>query len=92
MSKTRKIICPECDKDFGIKKGKSGRWIGTVVGGGGGAWLFSSLGIAGSILGWPIAIPATFVGLGIGAFVGNRAGKGIDNELKCPHCDKYVSL
>ena len=58
-----------------------------------GYWLASGLGIAGGILGFPIAIAAGIVGLAIGASAGNTVGKKIDDSnTTCPKCNKGLVL
>jgi len=93
MSSAREIICPCCKKKVVFKKNSAGKWVGTIGGGGAGYFLASGLGIAGAILGAPIAIPAALVGLGIGTILGNRVGAALDNAtVKCPSCGKSMSV
>ena len=92
MSQVREVKCPECGKLFNAEKDSSGRWTGTITGAGVGYWVGKGLGLAGSVFGKKVAIPFKLVGAAIGAFAGNRGGKGLDNVVKCPHCDEYVSL
>lgn len=55
--------------------------------------LSSGLGIAGGILGAPVAIPAALVGLVKGVILGNRGGDAVDNAtVKCPNCSKGISI
>lgn len=93
VSKTAEVVCPHCGQTTSFNRKSVGRWVGTATGGGVGYFIGSGLGIAGGILSAPIAIPATLVGLGIGAFIGNRAGKSIDNKkATCINCGKSVVL
>ncbi|MDO6674262.1 hypothetical protein C7448_10111 [Tenacibaculum gallaicum] len=85
--------CPHCKTEILFKKDKKGRIIGTAIGGGVGYTLASGLGIAGAVLGAPIAIPAALVGAGLFAVMGNKFGKDFDNSrLKCPKCEKKIVL
>ena len=86
-----RIECPSCKSVVEFSRSSNGQWLGTIAGGGLGLWLASGLGLAGGILGAPIAIPATFVGLGVGAIIGNRTGALFDGG-KCPNCGKSISL
>jgi DNA-directed RNA polymerase subunit RPC12/RpoP len=89
----KQIACPHCKSEVLFKKNSSGRWIGTIAGGGIGYFLASGLGIAGAIFSAPIAIPAALVGAGALALLGNRVGKDIDNSKpKCPKCNKKLVL
>ena len=89
----KNINCPHCKTEISFNKDKKGRVVGTVVGGGIGYGIASSLGIAGVILGAPIAIPATLVGAGLFAVLGNKFGKDFDNnQPKCPNCKKKLIL
>lgn len=89
----KNISCPHCQKDISFKKDKKGRIVGTVVGGGIGYGLASGLGIAGAVLGASVALPATLIGVGIFAVLGNKFGKDFDNsQLKCPSCKKNLIL
>ena len=55
--------------------------------------LTAGVGIAGVIFGVSIAIPAVFVGVGIGALLGNRVGALVDNtSAKCPNCGEPISI
>jgi len=93
MSEIKKIQCPHCQKMVKFERNSSGKMVGTVVGGGVGYALASGLGIAGGILGAPVAIPAALIGLGVGALLGNRAGKAVDNSsVECPSCGKSMSI
>ena len=93
MSDSKNVTCPHCGEKVFFKRASSGRWVGTVVGGGLGYWLASGLGIAGAILASPVAIAAGVVGLGIGAILGNRVGKKIDDRnAKCPKCGNSMVL
>jgi len=93
MSEVRKVECPHCKKNVQFQRNSTRQWIESVIGGGTGFQLASGLGIAGSIMGAPVAIPATLVGLGIGVFVGNRVGAKFDNaNVKCSNCGKTFSL
>lgn len=89
----KNISCPHCKTELVLKKNNTVKIIGTAAGGGIGFFLASSLGIAGTILTAPVAIPATFVGVGLFAVLGNRFGKDIDNKLyKCPKCKNNLIL
>jgi ribosomal protein L37AE/L43A len=89
----KRVTCPHCNASVVFKRNSAGRWVGTVAGGGLGYLLAAGLGIAGAILAWPVAIPAAAVGVGIGAIVGNRAGKAVDDaRAKCPKCNKSMVL
>jgi ssDNA-binding Zn-finger/Zn-ribbon topoisomerase 1 len=89
----KNISCPHCKAELIFKRDNKGKIIGTVAGGGIGFGISSSLGIAGVILGAPIAIPATLVGVGLFALLGNKFGKDIDNKrLKCPKCKSNLIL
>jgi ribosomal protein L37AE/L43A len=90
---SKKVKCPHCGANVDFSRDSTGQWVGTVAGGGAGYVLASGLGIAGAVLGAPVAIPAAMVGLAIGAFVGNRAGSAVDDNLaKCPKCKKSMVL
>lgn len=89
----KQISCPHCKTDINFKKDNKGRLVGTIAGGGIGAGIASGLGIAGAIVSAPIAIPATLVGLGLFAIIGNKFGKDYDNnQAKCPNCKKNLVL
>ena len=93
MDEVKKIKCPHCEKMVKFERNSAGKWVGTVIGAGGGYWLCAGLGIAGGILGMSVAIPAALVGLGIGAFLGNRCGAMIDKAtVKCPSCGESISI
>jgi len=94
MGEVKKIKCPHCEKMVKFERNSAGKWVGTVIGAVGGYWLCSGLGIAGGILGMPVAIPAALVGLGIVAFIGNRIGAMKDDKAaaKCPSCGESVSI
>jgi len=87
------INCPHCSETIEFKRGKSGRIFGTIAGGTIGTGLAFKLGIAGAIAGASVAIPATLVGTGLFALLGNKFGKDIDNSnTKCPKCEKKIVL
>lgn len=89
----KNISCPYCKTELIFKKDNKGKIIGTVAGGGIGFGVASSLGIAGAILGAPIAIPATLVGVSLFAILGNKFGKDFDNSRpKCPKCKNNLVL
>lgn len=89
----KKVTCPHCNASVVFKRSASGRWVGTLAGGGLGYAVAASLGIAGAIAGAPVAIPAAVVGVVVFAIFGNRAGKAIDNHrAKCPKCKKSMVL
>lgn len=89
----KNISCPHCKTDLVFKKDNKGKFIGTVVGGGVGFGLASGIGIAGAILGASLAMPATLVGIGLFAIIGNRFGKDFDNaNQKCPKCKNNLVL
>ncbi|MEC5166160.1 ssDNA-binding Zn-finger/Zn-ribbon topoisomerase 1 [Flavobacterium sp. PL11] len=89
----KNISCPHCKSEIVFKKDTSGRIIGTIAGAGIGYGLASSLGIAGAILGASVALPATLIGVGIFAILGNKFGKDYDNNLpKCPKCKNNLVL
>ena len=93
MSEIIKIQCPNCNKTVTFKRNSSGKWVGTIAGGGIGYGLTAGLGIAGAVLGASIAIPAVLLGVGIGALLGNRVGAMIDNAtVKCPACGESISI
>ena len=92
MAQVKQVQCPHCNKRVRFKKDEAGRWVGTLVGGGAGYGLASTLGIAGTVLGAPIAIPAAVVGIVIFALLGNRVGAIADNSVQCPSCKKYMSI
>lgn len=90
---TKRVTCPHCSTKVEFKRDSTGKWVGTVAGGGLGYWLAGSLGIAGSILGWPVAIAAAGVGLALGAAAGNRIGAAYDDsQATCPNCKKGMVL
>jgi len=89
----KQISCPHCKTNITFRKDIKGRIIGTIAGGGIGWGLASGLGIAGAILGATVALPATLVGVGLMAVIGNKFGKDIDNRsAKCPKCKKNMVL
>lgn len=89
----RNINCPHCKKEISFRKNKKGKIVGTLVGGGLGYGLTSGLGIAGAIFGISVALPATLVGVGVVALIGNQFGKDFDNsQLKCPSCKKKLNF
>ena len=89
----KNVTCPHCSEKVTFKRDQKGRWAGRVLGSGIGWWIASGLGIAGAILGFPIAIAAGVVGLGIGAAAGDTIGKIIDDaNAKCPKCNKGLVL
>ena len=93
MSEVKQIRCPHCDKLVRFKRNSAGKWIGTIVGGALGWKLAAGLGLAGAILGAPVAIPAALAGLGLGALIGNRAGSIVDNAtVECPNCRELMSI
>ena len=92
MAQVKEVQCPHCNKRVRFEKGEAGRWVGTIVGGGAGYGLASTLGIAGAVLGAPIAISAAIVGLIGGALLGNRVGAIADNSVQCPNCKKHMSI
>ena len=93
MGKVKKVVCPHCSAKVQYKKNAAGQWIGTVGGAGAGYVIAGTLGIAGTILGAPIAIPAAIVGGVIGALIGNRGGDAVDRAVaKCPKCGKSIRL
>ncbi len=51
MAKVKNVRCPHCDKSVSFKQNASGKWVGTIAGGGAGWVVASGLGIAGGILG-----------------------------------------
>lgn len=73
------ITCPHCQAEIKFRKDKTGRIAGTLIGSGLGYGISSGLGIAGAIFGMSVAAPATLVGIGLFAIIGNRLGKGVDN-------------
>jgi len=76
-----------------FKKNFAGKWVGAIGGGGVGYFLAAGLGIAGGIMGAPIAIPGALIGLGLGAVLGNQAGAALDNStVKCPNCEKFMAV
>ena len=88
-----RVECPHCKAVVHFKRDATGRWVGTLAGGSVGWALASTLGIAGTVLGAPIAIPAALVGLGIGAALGNRAGAAWDNAGgDCPKCKNWIPI
>jgi len=93
MADSKNITCPHCGEKVIFKRDKTGRWVGRVVGGGIGYWLAGSLGIAGAVLGFPVAIAGGLVGLAIGASAGNEVGKRVDDSNSiCPKCKKGLVL
>ena len=93
-----KVQCPHCSNLIVFTRGKTGRWIGRVVGGAGGGWIGSSLGIAGigsslgiagAIFGVSVAAPFTIPGIIIGAVAGNHFGKRF-SKVVCPECGKKI--
>ena len=92
MAQVKEVQCPHCRKQVRFEKGEAGRWVGTIVGGTAGYGVASGLGIAGAILGAPIAIPATIVGVVVCALLGNRVGAIADNSVLCPSCKKGIQL
>ncbi len=92
MNEIKKVQCPHCKEMINLEKNSTGQWIGTIVGGSVGYILTAGIGIAGVILGISFAISAIYIGIGIGALIGNRAGAMIDNARpKCPNCGKKIS-
>ena len=67
--------CPHCSAKVTFNRAFKGRWVGAVAGGGFGLYLASGLGLAGAIVGAPIAIPATLVGGSACALLGVGLGK-----------------
>jgi len=93
MSEIKKVQCPHCKEMVSLEKNSTGKWIGTIVGGGIGYVLTAGIGIAGVIFGISFAISAVFIGIGVGALIGNRVGAMIDNtNAKCPNCGKKISI
>ena len=93
MAQVKEVQCPHSRKQVRFEKGEAGRWVGTIVGGTAGYGLAFKLGIAGTVLGAPIAIPAAIVGVVVCALLGNRAGAMVDNpDVQCPSCKKYMSI
>ena len=89
----KNVTCPHCSEKVTFKRNEKGRWVGRIVGGGFGWWLASGLGIAGGILGFPIAIAAGVVGLAIGAAAGDTLGKKMDDSnATCPKCNEGLVL
>ena len=91
----KRVTCPHCCEKVIFKRDSSGRWVGTVAGAGVGAGIFWGLGIAGAILGFPVALGtgATVGGALLIGALGNRVGKKYDdNEAKCPNCDESMVL
>ena len=92
MSEIKKVQCPHCKEMINLEKNSTGQWAGTIVGGGIGYLSTAGLCIMGIIFGTSIAIPAIYIGIGVGALIGNRAGAMIDNARpKCPNCEKKRS-
>ena len=85
-----RVECPGCKSVVEFRKSSKGQLLGTVAGGGFGWWIASGLGLAGGILGAPVAIPAALVGLGVGAIIGNRTGALFDRG-KCPKCGDSIT-
>ena len=93
MSEIKKIQCPHCNEMVNFERNSSGKWVGTIAGGGIGYGLTAGLGIAGAVLGASIAIPAVLVGVAIGALLGNRVGAMVDYATaKCPNCGESISI
>lgn len=93
MAETKDVTCPHCGERVTFMRDETGRWVGRVVGGGLGWWLASGLGIAGAILGFPIAVAAGVIGIVIGVAAGNEIGKRIDDSnATCPKCNKGMVL
>lgn len=89
----KNVTCPHCKSEVIFKRNAKGRFVGTVVGGGIGYGLASGIGLAGAILGASVALPATAIGIGLFAIIGNRIGKEVDNSMpKCPKCKKKLVL
>ena len=84
-----KIKCPHCSSLVVFTRGETGKWVGRVLGGVGGWWIGSSLGIAGAIFGAPLAIAATIPAIIVGFFAGNKVGNIFDKAI-CPECDKEI--
>ncbi len=93
MAEQMRVSCPHCGKNSVFERNATGRWVGTAAGGGLGWLLAGSLGVAGTIIGFPVAVAAAGIGLAIGAAAGNRVGKAIDDsQATCPHCKQSMVL
>ena len=92
MAQIKQVRCPHCNEFVNFERSAGGRWAGTIAGGGMGFAMASRLGIAGKILGAPIAIPAALVGLAIGALLGNRTGAVVDSSAECPNCGETITF
>ena len=87
------ITCPHCSEKVTFKRNDDGRWMGRIAGGGVGYWLGSGLGVAGAILGFPVAMAAGVVGLAVGVSAGDTLGKMMDDaNAICPRCNKGLVL
>lgn len=95
MTNNRKVECPNCKAIVEYRRDKRGRWVGTVVGGLGGAaaggWVGTAMGIA--ALGGAIAatIPAAAVGLAALALAGYIVGRKCETAA-CPNCKKDITV
>lgn len=87
------IKCSSCDSKLIIKKRKNGKIIGTITGGGIGYGVASTLGIAGTVVGVAVALPATVVGIVFFGLIGNRLGNDADRKkLKCSKCNMLLKI
>ncbi|MEM3091522.1 MAG: hypothetical protein QXD05_00090 [Candidatus Pacearchaeota archaeon] len=92
MSKVKTVICPHCNSQINIRKKIIGRVslsLGSSVLSGS---IGSTLGIAGAIFSFPIAIPATLAGVAIGGIIGYSFGKKLDSNFDCPVCKMKVKI
>lgn len=97
MENARKIQCPKCDRLVSFKRDKRGKWAALIVGGGAGTGtgvlLTYGLGLAGAVLGAPVATPALFVGSVVGLLLGALTGNAIASDVaRCPECRTPISL
>jgi hypothetical protein len=93
MIERKQVNCPHCGHCCLFERSATGRWVGAVAGGGLGWFLAGGLGLAGTIIGFPVAVAAAGVGLAVGVVTGNRIGKAFDDsQATCPHCRQSMVL
>ncbi|WP_139058861.1 hypothetical protein [Thiorhodococcus drewsii] len=81
------VECENCKSLVAFEQNDTGKWVGRVIGGAGGAWLGSSMGIA--LLGTAISgmLPVAIVGAII---LGNVLDDS--DEMKCPKCKARIKI
>jgi hypothetical protein len=82
-----RVECHNCKSIVEYEPDESGKWVGMIIGGAGGGWLGSSIGIA--LLGTAISgmLPLAIIGAII---LGNMMDSS--DEMECPKCKATIKL